>query len=212
MRLVTHTGQAAVMAGLAAALLSGGCAMMTPTSERYTPPPMGSTWNVAERNTGSFGADVQYQERRGSATWQGKQVITFASSRGVTSMMSPDGGFMAVAGPDGKPIMSWDPPVGLQYPLAVGRKWTASTRMTLHAVNRAIPFDASCSVDGYEDVTVPAGTFKTFRIGCSNTVGHDEVYWFSPDLGIWVKTSLKRSAASPFGPGTQERQLTSFSK
>lgn len=56
---------------------------------------------------------------------------------------------------------------------------------------------------------MPAGTFKAFKVGCSYTYGSEEISWLSPELGIWVKQSLKRVASSPFGDGTQEMELVS---
>lgn len=52
-----------------------------------------------------------------------------------------------------------------------------------------------------------AGNFDTWRVRCTTTIGNDEVYWMSEPLGISVKTRVVRSAASPFGAGTQEAEL-----
>jgi hypothetical protein len=196
--------------GLAAAVLTGGCATVEPTAERYVAPPLGSTWTTAQRNTGSFGpGDVQVQTTRGEQTWQGRQVVTFASSQ-ATILANPDtGAWIAFLGPDGKPVLSFDPPAGFNFPLSVGKTWSRSIKMTMHAANRTIPYDATCKVESYGDVTVPAGTFKAFKIGCSTTVPTDETYWFSPEMGIFVKSSQKRAANHPSGPGTRETELVS---
>lgn len=196
--------------GLAAAVLTGGCATMEPKAERYVAPPRGSTWTTAQRNTGSFGSgDVQVQTTRGEQTWQGKQVVTFATSQG-TILANPDTGkWIAFLGPDGKPVVSFDPPTGFNFPLSVGKTWTNRIQMTMHAANRTIPFDATCKVESYGDVTVQAGTFKAFKIGCSTTLPTEETYWFSPEMGIFVKSSQKRAANNPSGAGTRETELVS---
>jgi hypothetical protein len=180
--------------GLAAVVLTGGCAMMEPKAERYVAPPLGSTWTTAQRNTGSFGSsDVQVQTTRGEQTWQGKQVVTFASSQATILANPDDGKWIAFLGPDGKPVVSFDPPTGFNWPLSVGKTWTNNIRLTMHAANRTIPYAAPCTVESYGDVTVPAGTFKAFKIACTTTLPTEETYWYSPEMGLIVKSSLKRA-------------------
>jgi hypothetical protein len=197
--------------GLAAAVLTGGCATMEPKAERYVAPPLGSTWTTAQRNAGSFGAgDAQVQVTRGERAWQGKQVVTLASSQGTTLADPDTGKWIAILGPDGKPVLSFDPPTGFNFPLSVGKTWSSSHKMTMHAANRTIPYDATCKVESYGDVTVPAGTFKAFKIGCSSTLHGEETFWFSPEMGIFVRSNLKRATNSPFGgAGTRETELVS---
>lgn len=104
-------------------------------------------------------------------------------------------------------MLSWDPPLGWEYPLTVGKTWTTAYRMTVHAKNVTIPYELSCKVENYGDVTVAAGTYKAFKIVCTSTIGNEEIFWTSPDLGVFLKAKLTRTAKSPFGPGTQESEL-----
>jgi hypothetical protein len=196
--------------GLAAAVLTGGCATVEPKAERYVAPPLGSTWTTAQRNTGSFGSgDVQVQTTRGEQTWQGRQVVTFVNSQ-ATILANPDtGAWIAVLGPDGKAVVSFDPPIGFNFPLSVDKTWTNSIKMTMHAANRTIPFDGTCKVESYGDVKVRAGTFKVFKLSCTYTTGLEETFWFSPEMGIFVKSSQKRAANNPSGAGTRETELVS---
>lgn len=197
--------------GLAVAVLLGGCAMMEPKAGRYLAPPLGSTWTTAQHNTGSFGSgDVQVQITRGEQTWQGKQVVTFASSQ-VTILANPDTGkWIAFLGPDGKPVVTFDPPTGFDFPLFVGKTSTNNIRLTVHAANRTIPYDATCKVESYGDVTVQAGTFKVFKVACTTTLPTEETYWFSPEMGLNVKSSVKRPPNYPLGgAGTREGDLVS---
>jgi hypothetical protein len=60
-------------------------------------------------------------------------------------------------------------------------------------------------------VKVPAGATKAFRISCSDSLGEDTVDWISPELGVFVKRSLKRAASHPFGAGTREIELVARS-
>jgi hypothetical protein len=196
--------------GLCAAVLSGGCAVIEPKAERWSPPAAGSTWEVAQRNTGSYGKDVRLQISRGDGTWEGAKVVTYSNSLGMTTMATPDeGSWIAIVGRNGKPLQSFDPPLGWQYPIMVGKTWTTSYKVTTHATGKTIPFELACKVEDHGDVTVPAGTFKAFKIACTSTIGNEDTYWISPDFGIFVKTSLRRTEKSPLGPGTQEAELVS---
>ena len=200
----------AATVGLCAAVLSGGCAVMEPRVERASPPAVGSTWEIAQRNTGSYGKDMRLQISRGDGTWEGAKVVTYSNSLGMTTMATlDDGSWIAIVGRNGKPLMSFDPPLGWQYPIMVGKTWTTSHKMTAHATGKTIPFELSCKVLDHGDVTVPAGTFKAFKIACTSTIGNEDTFWFSADHGIYVKTSLRRTEKSGFGPGTQEAELVS---
>lgn len=195
--------------GMAAALAIGGCAVLGPRAERWTPPPAGSSWEVAQRNTGSFGKDAVVRLTRGEGVWQGSSVIAFVTSQGMTTLARPNGHWIAVVGRDGKTVMSWDPPLGFEYPLVVGKSWVSPFRMTLGASGKTIAYDLSCKIESHEKVTVKAGTFDAFKIVCTTNIGNEEIYWANPDVGVFIKTQLRRTDKSPFGPGTQEAELTS---
>jgi hypothetical protein len=78
--------------------------------------------------------------------------------------------------------------------------------MTVIAKNQVFPFDATYKIEAYEDVTVPAGTFKAFKISFSS-MGSQDLYWFVPEFGIFAKQSLRRTDKSGYGPGTREVEL-----
>lgn len=198
------------LTGLFIVLISGGCATLEPRAEKFFSPSIGSTWEIAQRNTGSYGKDVKFHVTRGEGTWQGIPQITMSNSLGVTTIFTHEGGQYAIIGRDGKPLMSWDPPIGFQFPLTVGKTWTTSHKLTVHATAKTFSYDFPCTVENYDDVSVAAGTFKTFKIKCLPTIGNEEDFWFSPDLGLSVKTSFKRTDKSPFKPGTQEAELVTL--
>jgi hypothetical protein len=194
--------------GLAVALLSGGCASMAPKGERYVAPPLGATWVTARQDTGSYGSgSARVSGKRGERMWQGKQMITFEGPE-LTLLAYPTGDWVSQVRGD-TPVLTWDPPLSWNWPLEVGKTWTKKHSVTIHATQRTIPYEATSKVEAYEDVTVPAGTFKVFRVSYSDTLGNENVNWFSPDLGIYVKTSLKRTAKHPAGAGTRETELVS---
>lgn len=204
----TFTRRAA-WGGLAVVLAASGCAVLAPRADRWTPPPAGSNWEVAQRSTGSYGKDVVLSVTRGDGVWQGVPVVTFANSQGMTTMVRPDGHWIALVGRDGKAATTWDPPLGFDYPLTVGKSWVTSYRMTLGASGRTLAYDLACKTDSYEKVTVKAGTFDTFKVVCQTTIGNEETYWTNPEMGVFIKTSLRRTDKSPFGAGTQEAELLS---
>jgi hypothetical protein len=195
-------------AGLALAMVSGGCAMMAPKAERFVAAPLGSTWVQEQHNSGSYGSNnVQVETRRGERMWQGQQAITYETPQ-VTILSEPTGNWIGVVSGD-KPLTTWDPPVGWDWPLEVGKTWTHNHRVTNHAKNQTIPFQQTQKVEAYEDVTVPAGTFKAFKISSSSSLGQENVVWFSPELGIFVKQINTRTGKNAAGPGRQEIEVVS---
>jgi hypothetical protein len=184
---------------------------MAPKAERYAFPPLGSTYTSSQSNTGSYGSGTsQYTTKITERMWEGKRMMAFESSTGVL-LANADGSWSTMLGPDNKPIFSWDPPAVFDFPLEVGKTWTKSYRLTMHATKQTIPFDSTGKVEAYEDVTVPAGTFKAFKISTSDTLGNENAIWYSPELGIWVKQAMKRTAKNPSGPGTREQEVISQS-
>ena len=190
-----------------------GCATSASKVERYTAPPNGATWKYVQKNSGSYGKDTEYTLTRAEGDWQGRRAMLLKSSRGTTTVASlEDGKLAAVLGPDGKEISKWEPPILWDYPLAVGQQWSKPIKMTIQAGGRVLTFDWKCTVAGHGDVTVAAGTIKAFHVDCQNTIGTHEAFWYSPAIGNFVKMSVRRDGSSPFGVGTQETELSAYSK
>jgi hypothetical protein len=163
------------------------------------------------RTTGSYGTgEARIQNTRRDEDWQGRKVVAIASASGAQLFDPKDGSMLAVLAPDGKAAVSYEPSWYFGQPLSVGKTWTKSYRMTLHASNKVVPYDVSCKVESHDDVTVPAGTFKAFKIACTNTIGTDEQFWVDPRYSITIKSAFQRSAVSPFGAGTRESELLSL--
>jgi hypothetical protein len=197
------------IAGLASALVLGGCAL-TPKAERFPTPQVGTTYTYARSDTGSFGSGtMQFTLKVTERMWEGKQMIAYVAPHGGT-VCTPEGRWVAVLAPDEKPIMIFDPPIGFEYPLEVGKTWTKSHRVTIPATKQTIPFDNTSKVEAYEEVTVPAGTFKAFKIISSDTTGNENVTWSNPEVGTWIKRIETRTAKHRAGPGTRETQLVSY--
>ena len=184
---------------------------MAPKAERYVAPPLGTSWESAIHDTGSYGSGSQKAPgKRGERMWQGAQIVTFEGAAGTT-FAQPDGSWLGVYKGDA-PLTTWDPPLHWLWPLEVGKSWTRDQRMTIHAAKRTMAYQVTQRVEAYENVTVPAGTFKTFRVSTSSTLGDENVVWFSPELGIFVKQSNRRTAKHAQGAGTREVELLSYNR
>jgi hypothetical protein len=78
----------------------------------------------------------------------------------------------------------------LAWPLEVGQRWeyTYTWGEFWQGNWQTKPQTRRCTVEGWEVVTVPAGTFPTFRVVCTNE--RDEPvyrYWFAEAVSMFVK-------------------------
>lgn len=195
-------------AAMACALLAG-CAATGPQSSAGAA--SGPVWTIAQRNTGSYGEDAQLQVTRRPGVWGGDPAVLEAYSTGATVVQTADGSrWLALIGADGRPIAAWDPPLGPPQPARVGESSVSHHRVMVFETGRIAEFDYICTVDAFEQVVVPAGTFDTYKVRCSAGTGGLDTFWFSPALGMAVKTTGRRNVTSTFGPGTQQTELVSY--
>lgn len=200
-----HIGLKSALAG--AVLVTSACALLEPQAERYVPPPAGTTYERDIRATGSFGKSYRETSKyAGMRQVMGRPMHVHERSTGQSSMLVPEGGWIGEFKGE-KPIFTFDPPLSVGYPIKVGKTASRDVRITFHAANRTVPFKASWKVEAYEDVTVPAGTFKAFRISYKDTAGNERTSWMNPENGIFVKWSALRTAKHSQGPGTQDAEL-----
>ena len=203
--MTTRIGLKSALAG--AVLLTSACALIDPQVERYAPPPVGTTYERDIQQTGSFGKTYRETSKYvGMRQVMGRPMHVHERSTGQNSMVDTAGGWFGQFKGDA-PIFTFDPPHGAGFPMKVGKTVSREMRMTVHAQNRVVPFRASWKVEAYEDVTVPAGTFKAFRLSYEDTNGTQGTWWNNPENGIFVKWSARRSSKHPQGPGTQEAEL-----
>ena len=66
-------------AGMAVALTVTACAVWGPRAERWRAPTAGASWEVTQRNTGSYGRDMVLRITRGDGIWQGRPVMTLVN-------------------------------------------------------------------------------------------------------------------------------------
>jgi hypothetical protein len=102
---------------------------------------------------------------------------------------SPGLDFRYIEGGNGRGAFPWR-----VWPLKVGKKWHFEYGERL-ASFRLIAVNQEARVSAYEEITVPAGTFKAFRIehrgtflvdGVDHGVGND-TYWYAPTIKADVK-------------------------
>jgi hypothetical protein len=164
---------------------------------------------MARTNSGSYGsASAQVTTTRGEQAWQGGRVASYEEP-GFAQLLHDNGNLIAFLG-GGKPVAAFDPEVGFSRPFEVGKTVTTNHRVTVPGRAEPIPLQVTQKVEAYEDVTVPAGTFKAFRVSWSESTGVENTYWVSPELGIAVKSILTRTANFPAGPGKREDELVSL--
>ena len=193
-----------------AALVVAACAS-SPVVEKYVPMAAGSSWVTQQRHSGSYiPGPAESPGRVVQVNWNGQPHLGFQGAGG-TVVALPTGDWVAMVDGQGKPVITWDPPIGYNWPLEVGKGWTRSYKMTNHAANRVDNVEARTVVEAYEEVTVPAGTFKAFRVHTTDNLGNDNLTWWNPDTGIFVKQMLKRTERSPLGAGTRETEIKSLS-
>lgn len=106
-------------------------------------------------------------------------------------------------------VVEFDPPVTIGWPLQVG-KWGTSTGMWRtpdFATGLLARF--TWSVDAYEEVRVPAGTFKAFRLSLSAapSASHLEARWPSRTGKLWYAPDARQFVKAE---GRAEIALTDF--
>jgi len=90
-------------ASIGAALLA--CAALPPGAEQWTPVAPGSSWQLSQKNTGSYGKDSESTTVRGEGVWQGTKVVTMTNqASGFTIHALPNGKWLAITDKAGKTI------------------------------------------------------------------------------------------------------------
>lgn len=205
-------GHATTAAALAITItLASGCST-TPTALPYVATPVGTTWVSQQTSSGSFGTDTnQVTMRAGERMWEGQQVLTHESAAGTMLTRASDGFRIGFLGPDGKPQFLLSPPIGPQFPLTPGKTWTTRATMTLFPSGTAIPVESEWKVHDFEDITVPAGTFRalpfTLVDRMNGSVWNEDTYWLSTELNMVVKATQRRAATHPRGAGVRESAM-----
>lgn len=205
------TARKSIRAAASLTLLAGvlgGCTAIAPTAEVWKPAPVGASWSTLQRNTGSYGKDTQAVTTRiADMTWKDAPAVALKTASGVLLQQPADGRWLALLAPDGRTAVTFDPPAGWSQPIAVGGSWKRPQKTTNVITGKSSEYEWGCTVQAYEKVTVPAGTFDAMRVECSTTADAQDTYWVSTAVHPFLKTKSVRGPKHPSGPGTQETEL-----
>ena len=115
-------------------------------------------------------------------------------------------------------VVALDPPPRLSWPLEVGKWGTSSGTWRTPDFPSGVAVDLAWSVDGVDEVRVPAGTFQAYRIAISITPTSSQVrnrwagltskIWYAPEAKQYIKaegrfeTGLGDFSVLSVGPAT----------
>ena len=208
------------------AVMATGFAVAQPPPGVLAWPPMGTKVVVEREASGSYGprgaafggaaGRVAWTfERR---EWKGLSGVAAVSAEDKTPLFDVESGAtVAELDNTGRPVWSYEPPLrSIHWPLAVGKTWTSEARLTEESYGSkpVIPIRMEVRVDAYEDVTVPAGTFKAFKIVSTTPGGWISQHWVVPSLGLLsyfaVKGIEERPPSNLLGVGRREWKMVAL--
>lgn len=197
---------------LGAGLLAAGCATGPATSGSMVSLPDGSQTVYHRKSSGSYGNfDGQVQWTQKAMDWQGRKVVANTSAQfGASYFDVATHGMVASFNANGQQTYAYDPPVGFVFPLEVGKAWVGEHKMTALRNNQVVPMTVNYKVETLEDVSVPAGTYKAYKVVFTDSFGETTTQWSAPQLGLsTIKRISVRSAAHPLGAGQLQAELLS---
>jgi len=117
-------------------------------------------------------------------------VYIFSGEGGREIRLTKDLGLVKSEGPMG--LLQFDPSLPLEWPLAVGKK---GARQVLWQTRGGVgPIYVNWEVQSHEDVQVPAGSFKAFKVYYSWQVGPPDArqwrelfMWYAPEVKQVIK-------------------------
>ncbi len=198
--------------GLATALFLPGCASTSPVAERFVGMQYGTVLVYHRKSSGSYGNfDDQVSWDNKASQWQGQAAMAAVSPQaGAQLYESKTHGLVATLGRDGKPAVSYDPPIAYRWPMKVGDSWSSQHKVTMHASGKVVPLALNYKVEAYDKITVPAGTFNAYLVVSIDSNGEVQRVWIAPADSISVvKRTLDRPATHPQGAGHLEGELIS---
>lgn len=101
----------------------------------------------------------------------------------------------------GKEVTSTTPHDGtLSWPLYLGKTWTATYTYNDRLQGMTVgPVNSEYRVVAYENVTVPAGTWKAFKIESEAPSSAFSTVWYVPDIKLIVKRINETAIGNPLG-------------
>lgn len=111
---------------------------------------------------------------------------------------------------EGKERRSASPHVrSFSWPLWVGKKWKAKYKYRDHERGSSFDVRYDWKVEDYKEVTVPAGTFKAFKLHGRNPYS-ERTDWFAPEVKSYVKQKYERKRKHFLGWGGYTRELVEY--
>jgi hypothetical protein len=145
----------------------------------------------------------------------GKPVYRISDGAGIMIFDKATRNFVATLREDGQERTAVSPHDGtFSWPLWVGKSWRSSYTLYDRARGRSDQLGVSWKVEAYEDVTVPAGTFKAFKLVSTPGVGMAAYYtsWYAPDARLIVKHIYERTPQHLMGPGKFTTELIELAR
>ena len=171
---------------------------------------VGSVYTFEVTGTGSVDRRFSVRVKSHDYNYEGKRTIQVESGSGFRLYEYMTKNWVATFR-DGRIATSAKPAVErYNWPLKVGKSWSSHYVYTDHRRGRTwTGMVNTYRVIRIEQITVPAGTFKTVRIQMEGA-GRSAVrstHWYSPKLGINVKVVNERTTRHFRGPARFETVL-----
>ena len=151
------------------------------------------TFNVTRKvlREGVFEGREAYEvDAGGTHYWYTKQLGSLARTKGVETTRRAR------------------PPEDWQWPIQVGKQWSAIVAWIdrTDTQQQTYTLTSVWTVEAYEEVKTPAGTFKAFKVTRREIEsGASQELWYSPEVKSWIKIRGANTA-----DGNYEEELTSF--
>ena len=195
-------------------VLASGCAVAPPAAERMVVAPTGTVMTYHRKSSGGLGAydgkvvwNMANEHLAGPACLffrLGRCGYHFARAKPVWRRCTVESGRY------NRCFLSTRP---FSYPVAVG-SWQdldvyPHDDIACQRQNHANSIHGK--VESWGDVTVPAGTFKAYKLVWTDSTGDVETRWVNPQEGLaTIKRHIDRPATHPQGAGVLDAELISY--
>ncbi len=199
---------------MALIIFLGGCATMStepPEGVRADAgfPSPGTKWVYQTVDQSGGTAKLTYTALE-EATYEGKPVYRMNDGSNTLIIDKATRNWVATVR-DAKERLAASPSDQMfSFPISVGKSWAA--KYNYHDRDRGLSFSDvtySWSVAAYEEVKVPAGAFKAFRLEGNNPFSSTTI-WYAPELRLIVKRVDERGPTHYLGTGKATTELLEY--
>jgi hypothetical protein len=97
------------------------------------------------------------------------------------------------------------------WPLYVNKSWTATFTFNNRVQGMTVgPLNVQYRVTAFEDVTVPAGTWKAFKIESETSNNAFSTIWYAPEIHLMVKRINETTVGHPSGRTKTEYEVIEY--